>query len=400
MTEKKNSVEEDLALAREIAAGLEVGDTSGLEKIVHFQLIFLKYAQRELFKEADPEDAVQQFWLVKIIKGNTIANYRGEKGASLETYLKTALQHHIVDVNRKVGRDRKAVTWDPSLLDDLNSGAISAGPHESAADTEESSPEMARNRNPGEGSDVSGAKDTTTAAAEPLLHPLAVGLQSTPPTWEELHDRELWKVLLEQALRELGTLFPRDEKVMRGRMEGVAFNEIARSLSHPNAGAVDIKRLENTIKKQFERRDGPNTVHRFKIILERILVERRLAGSFIDAGMVFTDPEIRPQVRELYAQLKNEALEALSLQDPAAAIAARHLLCHATLAEFALLFGRKEGQPIQPRDDLKKLDRCVQNVLQARGLELTIHLGQPCLKKSPESVTSSRPKSTRKTKRS
>lgn len=331
--DKKEDLQADLALAAEISAEINRGNADILNKINYLYSYFLNFARRELYSEADPEDVVQEFWEIKMIQQNALANYEARGGASLKTFCINVLGYHIKDVNRKILREREIWFEKPEQDRELTSSKEIDSPYQYS----------------------------------PFVSP---DLERVVPE----------DFILDEASRRMASLYPQDAKIIRLRMEDKSYAEIAELLTDDRT-PMALKRAENQIKKRCTREDAPSSQFRFSVIIERLLVEKELMASRDSELGGYVELEVSEEQEKLFAQMRREAMAAFSSAYPEAASMVRLYAAKMTFARFALTFGRKNGYELfkKKTPEEKKFDQFIQVFLNENNLLLTINEGVPAL---------------------
>ena len=382
MEEKKKTISDDLALARRICEELTRGNNGVLYEIAHLDPVFRKFVAREAYKitkkKLEPEDVVNDFWEKKLIQGRVVCNYTGLNDATLETFLKSVLRFFLKDVSRQMYAEKTNKTHiSLDACGDLSFELVGNIPEPAEVSDEDQNDETENEK------DAENQEKANQEASNQITTSQYFSVFKTPvKNYFEIHEEIKFERLIDDAKKIMAKTWPDEEKIIRLRMEGLSFQEIAQRLSDANAGVQDLKRIENRIKKQFGRQDsGTGALRKFNIIVERLLVERGISLSFFNDQANLFDLEIAPDQQDLFSALKQEAFMELECVDKAAALSAKADLSSISFAEFALLFGTHEGHPIQPKSIYKKFNACVQKVLGERGLTLGIQRGTPYLKK-------------------
>ncbi|MDM8523948.1 sigma-70 family RNA polymerase sigma factor [Desulfococcaceae bacterium HSG8] len=216
----KNKVESDIRTAKKICEELHSGNKEAITDLYYkYHRFFMNFARHSLYDTDSVEDVLSDFWL-ELLNTKAICAYEGKKNASLRTYLSKILKWRIIDNNRK---KRIIMVSDPP-------------------------PELT------ESDSLSSSLDDAPKIRQNKL----------------THD----------ALLQLEKISPRDAKLMRMRLKGMTYKEMAElELAGKMSDQKTIERKTDAIRKQLKRpRTG--SIAKFTLIIERL--RRKYGWNHID----------------------------------------------------------------------------------------------------------------------
>jgi len=214
--------------------------------------------------------------------------------------------------------------------------------------------------------------------------------------------------IVKEALERLETTHPVDAKLIRLRMDEdndfmaiaieletdqtvrESYAEVKRILDTSgeksfNSGQykylkdarANLKRRADTLKHQYERKDGPSSVFRYRVIVERLLVEKNMRLDRPDRpGKQLDERQLHELLAEAIGQMRAQG------EDASVNIAMINLsLMRGT--DIALLLGTIDGRNITKDTgkipELKKLQTILTEMLRDKGCELTSLDGWPTM---------------------
>lgn len=116
--EKKRKINKDLATAKELCRELKLGNKGAIVGIYEaYSRGFLLRIQQLLYdsKTYKPEDVFSEFWEKKLLSGDVFCNYTAKNESSLRNYLYKILYFFVVEINRKILRERKVFRADSEI---------------------------------------------------------------------------------------------------------------------------------------------------------------------------------------------------------------------------------------------------------------------------------------------
>jgi len=264
---KKEEIKKQLALAKTICEQLHRNEYDAfLELLQCLDPVFRGYAYTRVFEGVSADEVINDFWM-KLRDGKAICAYEGRNGASLQTYLIGIFHFRVIDANRshqsKFGSEillSSEIVGDIVERKDITKTFLGRSSDNEIQENE---------RRPGD--QVPQEKNFRPERALTEFIKL-------PESPEDLavkgHVQNLRAESTFSAVEHLARMRPEDAQLIRFRMQGLSYEEIARRFGA--IGEKEIKKKTNALKKQFTRA-GTGSSARFGIILERVLEEKGLA---------------------------------------------------------------------------------------------------------------------------
>lgn len=226
--------------------------------------------------------------------------------------------------------------------------------------------------------------------------------------------------IVKEALARLEATHPVDARLIRLRMdEDNGFMDIAIELETDQAvrkSYVEVKRIldefgeksikngqyrhmknalaalekrADTLKHQYVRKDGPSALFRFRVMVERLLVERNMQlDRPARPGKQLDDRQLHKLLAEAIGRMRAQGEEST-------ANLAEMQLGLLRAPDIALLLGTIDGRKItksrEKTSELKKLQDVLSGILAEKGCELTSLDGCPTIVQSEKKVEDSVP---------
>lgn len=223
-----DSLAEDLHLAQKICRELLAQNTYAINALYQkFHRMFIQFARQRLYgnDKDQAESVLTTFWMT-LLNPKPICSY--EAKGSLKSYLIIILYRRIVDQNRIYKRrQEKEENIEPDHAGLLMEEKNSPSPEDGTVNREQT-----RKQNQ----------------------------------------------IIDEALSMLEKYHPKDADLIRMRLlEELPFKEIAQKLlKGRQASELELSKKENSLRKQFTRKNGANSQDRFRVCLDRCLKKHKL----------------------------------------------------------------------------------------------------------------------------